>query len=141
MPRPPAFKVRKNIDSLSAQELADFRRAIKQALALNDKRGFDYFASWHGVPFGWCQHPDALFLPWHRLTCTGCNSRSNQRYPDQGIQQCAQIRLADPDSARSRRSAADAGPPYQQEWAYAFNRHGDTEGVRRFKQLTPLTYA
>jgi tyrosinase len=63
---PARLKVRKNIDSLSAQELADFRRAIKQALALNDKRGFDYFASWHGVPFGWCQHHDQLFLPWHR---------------------------------------------------------------------------
>jgi hypothetical protein len=36
------LKVRKSIDSLSAQELADFRRAVKQAIALNDKRGFDY---------------------------------------------------------------------------------------------------
>ena len=63
---PARLKVRKSIDSLSAQELADFRRAVKQALALNDKRGFDYFASWHGVPFGWCQHHDPLFLPWHR---------------------------------------------------------------------------
>ena len=42
---PPArLKVRKNIDSLSVQELADLRRAIKQPLGLNDKRGFDYFA-------------------------------------------------------------------------------------------------
>jgi hypothetical protein len=63
---PARLKVRKSIDSLSAQELADFRRAVKQAVALNDKRGFDYFASWHGVPFGWCQHHDALFRPWHR---------------------------------------------------------------------------
>jgi len=36
---PVRLKVRKSIDSLSAQELADFRRAVKQALALNDKRG------------------------------------------------------------------------------------------------------
>jgi hypothetical protein len=35
--------VRKNIDSSGAQELADLRRAIKQALDLNDK---------HGGPFG-----------------------------------------------------------------------------------------
>jgi tyrosinase len=63
---PARLKVRQNIDSLSAAELADFRRAVKQALDLNDKRGFDYFASWHGVPFGWCQHHDLLFLPWHR---------------------------------------------------------------------------
>jgi len=51
---PARLKVRKNIDFLTAQELADFRRAIKQML--NDNRGFDYFAGWHGVPLGWCQH-------------------------------------------------------------------------------------
>jgi hypothetical protein len=28
--------------------------------------GFDYFAGWHGVPLGWYQHHDPLFLPWHR---------------------------------------------------------------------------
>jgi len=51
MPRPPAATSAKNIDSLSGQELADFRRAVKQALTLtlDDKRGFDYFAGWHGV--------------------------------------------------------------------------------------------
>jgi hypothetical protein len=63
---PARLKVRKNIESLSAQELTDFRRAVKQAIALNDKRGFDYFAGWHGVPLGRCQHHDLLFLPWHR---------------------------------------------------------------------------
>jgi hypothetical protein len=34
---------------------------------LNDKRGFDYFAGWHGVPLGWCQH------------CRGGNSRGQGR--------------------------------------------------------------
>jgi hypothetical protein len=63
---PARLNVRKSIDSLSAQVLSDFRRAVKQVLALNDKRGFDYLASWHGVPFGWCQHHDPLFLPWYR---------------------------------------------------------------------------
>jgi hypothetical protein len=33
------LNVRKSIDLLSPQELSDFRRAVKQALALNDKRG------------------------------------------------------------------------------------------------------
>ena len=42
---PTRLKVRKNIDSLSAQELTDFRRVVKQALTLNDKGDFDYFAS------------------------------------------------------------------------------------------------
>jgi len=47
---PVRLKVRQNVDGLSAQELSDLRRAIKQAIQLNDKRGFDYFAGWHGVP-------------------------------------------------------------------------------------------
>jgi tyrosinase len=63
---PVRLKVRQNIDTLSATELADFRRAIKGAMALNDNRGYEYFAGWHGVPLGWCQHHDPLFLPWHR---------------------------------------------------------------------------
>jgi hypothetical protein len=36
---PPRLNVHKNINLLCAQELPDFRRAVKQALALNDKRG------------------------------------------------------------------------------------------------------
>lgn len=63
---PDRLKVRNNIEALSAQALTDPRRAIKQAIALNDKRSFEYFADWQGVPLGSCQHYDALFLPWHR---------------------------------------------------------------------------
>ena len=54
------------MEAFSARELDGLRRAIKQAIVLNYKRGFDDFAGWHGVPLGWCQHHDALFLPWHR---------------------------------------------------------------------------
>jgi hypothetical protein len=32
------LNVRKTVDSFGAQELSDFRRAVKQALVLNDKR-------------------------------------------------------------------------------------------------------
>jgi hypothetical protein len=49
---PARLNVRESIDSFSAQEIFDFRRAVKQASALNDKRGFDYFASWHVVAPG-----------------------------------------------------------------------------------------
>ena len=63
---PARLKVRKNINALSAQELTDLRRAIQESVALKDKRSYEYFASWHGVPLGWCQHHDPLFLPWHR---------------------------------------------------------------------------
>jgi tyrosinase len=31
-----------------------------------DNRGYEYFANWHGVAFGLCQHHNDLFLPWHR---------------------------------------------------------------------------
>lgn len=37
---------------LTRQELADLRRASSQAIQLNDKRGLEYFAGWHGVPWG-----------------------------------------------------------------------------------------
>ena len=52
---PARLNVHKSIDSPSAQELSDFRRAVKHALALNDKRALIIIASWHGVPFGWCR--------------------------------------------------------------------------------------
>jgi tyrosinase len=35
-------------------------------LARPDNRGYQYFANWHGVAFGICQHHNDLFLPWHR---------------------------------------------------------------------------
>jgi tyrosinase len=63
---PARLKIRKNISALSAGELTDLRTAIKQSMALKDKRSYEYFAGWHGVTLGWCQHHDALFLPWHR---------------------------------------------------------------------------
>lgn len=63
---PARLKIRKNINALSAQELTDLRRAIRESVALKDKRSYEYFAGWHGVPLGWCQHHDPLFLPWHR---------------------------------------------------------------------------
>jgi hypothetical protein len=46
---PARLNVRKSIDSFSEQELFDFRRAVEQASALNDKRGFDYLLA--GVPW------------------------------------------------------------------------------------------
>ena len=63
---PARLNVRESIDSFSAQELFDFRRAVKQASALNDKRGFGYLLAG---------------MPWHRLTCTGWSSRSSRRFP------------------------------------------------------------
>jgi hypothetical protein len=52
---PARFKVRKNIDSYRAGT-GRLSPAVKQML--NDKRGFDYFAGWHGAA------PLVPALPW-----------------------------------------------------------------------------
>lgn len=57
---------RRSVGKLTAQQLADLRHAFKAAMAIEDDRGFWYFAGWHGIPFGWCEHHTELFLPWHR---------------------------------------------------------------------------
>lgn len=59
-------KLRLSATKLSADQVTDFRKVIKEALAREDDRGYQYFAGWHGVPFGWCWHGDPRFLPWHR---------------------------------------------------------------------------
>ena len=43
------------------------RRAIARMKSVGDERGFDWFASLHGLALpSWCEHGTALFLPWHR---------------------------------------------------------------------------
>jgi tyrosinase len=51
---------------MSAAEVNRFRKALAGMLERGDNRGYQYFAGWHGVPLGICQHHNALFLPWHR---------------------------------------------------------------------------
>ena len=78
---PARLKVRKSIDSLSAQELADFRRAVKQAIALNDKRGFDNFASCMAFRSAGASITMRFSCLGTGLTCTGWSSRSSRRSP------------------------------------------------------------
>jgi tyrosinase len=66
---PPAqatLSMRQSVTKLTAQQLADLRRAFSAAMKITDNRGFSYFAGWHGQPFDWCWHHHPLFLPWHR---------------------------------------------------------------------------
>lgn len=43
------------------------RRALARMKSLGDERGYDWFASVHGLaPPIWCEHGSPLFLPWHR---------------------------------------------------------------------------
>lgn len=65
-PRPATLTLRPSVDKLSAAELETLRSAIAKVLALEDERGYQYFANWHGVIFGLCIHHLPLFPPWHR---------------------------------------------------------------------------
>jgi len=58
---------RKNVRYLSDKELADYREAFRRVYAINDNRGYQYFAGIHGLPNpAQCEHGNNLFLPWHR---------------------------------------------------------------------------
>ena len=60
------LKLRRSATKLDEQWFDRFREVIKEALRRRDDRGYQYFAGWHGVPFGYCRHGDPRFLPWHR---------------------------------------------------------------------------
>jgi tyrosinase len=60
------LKVRKSIAQMSAAEVGRFRKALAGMMSRPDNRGYQYFAGWHGVPLGICEHHNKYFLPWHR---------------------------------------------------------------------------
>jgi tyrosinase len=64
--RQATLKTRESVSQLSRDRLAAFRAALKGFLGRSDNRGYQFFAGWHGVPDGICEHHNALFLPWHR---------------------------------------------------------------------------
>jgi tyrosinase len=63
---PATIKIRDNVTHLSADEVDRFREAVRGMLAKHDNNGFEFYAGWHGVPLGICEHHNRLFLPWHR---------------------------------------------------------------------------
>lgn len=67
-PRPVEAKlnVRENVSTLAPDALARFVEGMRKLKARHDNRGYQFFAGWHGVPLGLCEHHDDLFLPWHR---------------------------------------------------------------------------
>ena len=61
------MRVRKNIEKLTAVELAALRTAFAKVYPINDERGYQYHAGIHGLPLPvWCQHGTPLFAIWHR---------------------------------------------------------------------------
>jgi tyrosinase len=64
---PRALRHRRDARRLTDRQLADFRRAVTEAQALKDDRGYQYWAGIHGLPLPtYCTHNSPLFLPWHR---------------------------------------------------------------------------
>lgn len=53
--------------SRDPDEITLIRRAFARMKSVGDERGFDWFASVHGLALPiWCEHGTSLFLPWHR---------------------------------------------------------------------------
>lgn len=66
-PAPARLRHRRNARTLTAGQLANFRRAITAAQKLKDDRGYQAWAGIHGLPLPIsCTHNSPLFLPWHR---------------------------------------------------------------------------
>jgi tyrosinase len=61
-----AVKLRPNAAHMTAEQVAAYRDAVAAMQAQADNRGWQYYAGWHGIPLGWCEHGTPLFLPWHR---------------------------------------------------------------------------
>ena len=58
--------LRKNIYSLTPDELAAYREAIGKVMERSDNKGYNYLAGIHGVPQFLCVHHQWDWLPWHR---------------------------------------------------------------------------
>src|SRR4051812_32102576 len=64
-------RIRRSIDSLSPEELADYEHALKklQDISQNDPEsidGYTYFEQLHDGDKGPCEHANDTFMPWHR---------------------------------------------------------------------------
>ncbi len=57
---------RKEVNSLTAAELIELKRAYRTLYAISDNRGYNHIAGYHGVPGFYCHADDEIFLPWHR---------------------------------------------------------------------------
>lgn len=64
---PRALRHRRSARRMTAGQQEGFRRAITEAQAIGDDRGYQRWAGIHGLPLPrFCVHNDELFLPWHR---------------------------------------------------------------------------
>src|SRR5688572_20668049 len=64
-------RIRRNIDSLTPQELVDYEHAVSRLLAISQQDpdsidGYTYFEQLHDGELGPCEHANDTFMPWHR---------------------------------------------------------------------------
>jgi tyrosinase-like protein len=69
MATPP--RIRKNIDSLTPDELADYEHAFSKLQEISNANpdsidGLKYFQALHDTMLGPCEHANDTFMPWHR---------------------------------------------------------------------------
>ena len=68
-PSTPTDRLRKNVTSLSAQEIETVRTAFTGIMERPPDEADSYFAlaGNHGLPQSWCLHHEDRFNPWHRV--------------------------------------------------------------------------
>lgn len=84
------FRVRQGVHNLTDTQVADFRDAYRQMMAINDNRSYGFLAGLHGVPGFYCWHHQQnarsglqmqLFLPWHRAYLYNFEMAARDRVP------------------------------------------------------------
>jgi tyrosinase len=64
-------RIRRNIDTLTPEELADYQHAFAKLIEISDHDpdsidGYTYLEQLHDGSLGPCEHANDTFLPWHR---------------------------------------------------------------------------
>lgn len=64
-------RIRRNIDTLAPEELADYQHALAKLYEISDHDpesidGYTYLEQLHDGSLGPCEHANDTFLPWHR---------------------------------------------------------------------------
>ncbi len=68
-PGAPSDRVRRNVSSLSAEEVTTLKTAFSGLMQRDPADPTSYFAlaGLHGLPQSWCLHHEDRFNPWHRV--------------------------------------------------------------------------
>jgi tyrosinase len=84
------IRIRVGVHNLDPTQVAAFRSAYQQMMAIRDNRGYQYLAGLHGVPSWYCWHHQQnartakrmhLFLPWHRAYLYSWEMAMRDRVP------------------------------------------------------------